>query len=415
MSATVAAALKKIAVALLTDKKALKTIGGIVLGVLIIIIMPIVAVVSLFNGGIEIDTDRLQTMVVENLSAEEQAKLQAVEDTMYAIEDAMLAAGFPARVKEAQVLYVLALSDFADDNGFVEKLVGCFTAEQTDAQLISAVNSAFGTSLAPEDFTQVMQAIRAVYIDTSHYTGPSTKNNLDLVQWAIAAEKAGWGYVWGTFGEVLTESYYEAKAAQYPDEVGGYEDFIRQNWLGGRTADCVGFIKGYGWLNSDTHEIEYGTNGMPDIGADAMYDNATEKGTIDTMDEAERLALPHPECEARNLFVRESRTHRYFLLTAHARVDLKAFSRQQGLRSLSFASADELREILWLETGAVTPLALLNAPDVTLYLDEALLGGRIAVHPNTNTATVWLQTADLVSLLRTQCVPVVAVPFPCLP
>ena len=76
--------------------------------------------------------------------------------------------------------------------------------------------------------------------------------------------------------------------------------------------------------------------------------------------------------------------------------------------------ADELREILWLETGAVTPLALLNAPDVTLYLDEALLGSRIAVHPNTNTATVWLQTADLVSLLRTQCVPVVTVPFPCL-
>lgn len=149
MSATVAAALKKIAVALLTDKKALKTIGGIVLGVLIIVIMPIVAVVSIFNGSIEIDTDRLQTMVIENLSAEEQAKLQAVEDTMYAIEDAMVAAGFPARVKEAQVLYVLALSDFADDNGFVEKMVGCFTAEQTDAQLISAVNSAFGTSSLP--------------------------------------------------------------------------------------------------------------------------------------------------------------------------------------------------------------------------------------------------------------------------
>ena len=76
--------------------------------------------------------------------------------------------------------------------------------------------------------------------------------------------------------------------------------------------------------------------------------------------------------------------------------------------------ADELREILWLETGAVTPLALLNAPDVTLYLDEALLGGRIAVHPNTNTATVWLQTADLVSLLHARGVPVTVVPFPCL-
>ena len=190
MSATVAAALKKIAVALLTDKKALKTVGGIVLGVLIIIIMPLVAVVGIWSGGIEIDTGQLQSMVVDDLSAEEQAKLQAVEDTMVAIEDAMVAAGFPARVKEAQVLYVLALSDFADDNGFVEKLVGCFTEEQTDAQLISAVNAAFGTSLAPEDFTQVMQAIRAVYIDTSHYTDPATKNNLDLVQWAIAAVNA---------------------------------------------------------------------------------------------------------------------------------------------------------------------------------------------------------------------------------
>ena len=39
MSATVAAALKKIAVALLTDKKALKTIGGIVLGVLIYLLV----------------------------------------------------------------------------------------------------------------------------------------------------------------------------------------------------------------------------------------------------------------------------------------------------------------------------------------------------------------------------------------
>ena len=44
MSATVAAALKKVAVYIFTDKKALKTVGGIVLGIIIIIVMPIVAV-----------------------------------------------------------------------------------------------------------------------------------------------------------------------------------------------------------------------------------------------------------------------------------------------------------------------------------------------------------------------------------
>ena len=160
MSATVAAALKKIAVALLMDKKALKTIGGIVLGVLLIIIMPIVAVVNILGGGIEIDTGRLQTMVVDDLSAEERAKLQAVEDTMVAIEDAMVAAGFPARVKEAQVLYILALYDHAQADDFVDKLVWCFAEDQTDAQLIAAVNAAFGKELAAEDYSRIMGQIR---------------------------------------------------------------------------------------------------------------------------------------------------------------------------------------------------------------------------------------------------------------
>lgn len=293
MSATVAAALKKIAVYILTDKKALKAVGGIVLGIIIIIVMPIVAVVSIFNGDLNIDTDRLQAMVVENLSAEEQAKLQLVEDTMYAIEDEMKAAGFGSRSKEAQVLYVLVLSDYAGQSDFVSKLVGCFTADQTDEQLIAAVNAAFGTELKAEDFGKVMGNIRAVYINTSGYTDPTTKNNLDLVQWAIEAENAGWGYVYGTYGSVLDETLLASKISQYPDEVGGYEDFIRQNWLGGRTADCVGLIKGYGWYNTETARTQIGANGMPDIGADTMYENAAEKGTIDTIPEIPGLAVWH--------------------------------------------------------------------------------------------------------------------------
>lgn len=293
MSVTAGAALKKIAVALLTNPKVIKTIGGIVLGIIIIIIMPIVAVVSIFNGGIDLDTDRLQQMVVENLSAEEQAKLQLVEDTMLSIESEMKAAGFSGRVKEAQVLYALVLSDHASESDFVSKLVGCFTADQTDEQLIEAVNNTFGTELTADDFGKIMNNIRAVHIDTSGYTDLTTKNNLDLVQWAIEAEKAGWGYVYGTYGGVFDQTMFDFKLNQYPDEVGSYEEFIRQNWLGGRTSDCVGLIKGYGWLNTESNEIEYGTNGIPDIGADTMYENATEKGTIDTIPEIPGLAVWH--------------------------------------------------------------------------------------------------------------------------
>lgn len=292
MSATVAA-LKKIAVAILSNPKVIKTIGGIVLGIIIIIVMPIVVVVSIFSGDINIDTDRLQQMVVENMSSEEQENLQTIEDIMYTIEDEMIAAGFASRVKEAQVLYVMALSDSADEPDFVSKLIGCFTAEQTDEQLITAVNDAFGTNLTVEDFQKTMGGIRAVYIDTSGYTDPSTKNNLDLAEWAKQAYKSGWGYVFGTYGTVLDESLLTSKISQYPDEVGGNEEFIRQNWLGKRTADCVGLIKGYGWYNTESQSTKIGANGMPDIGADTMYKDATEKGTIDTIPEIPGLAVWH--------------------------------------------------------------------------------------------------------------------------
>lgn len=294
MSASVAAFLKQIAASLLTNKKVLKFIGGVILGVIIIVCIPIYTVVGIFSGDITIDIDRFQELLEQNMSAEDEAMLRQVEQTMIAIEDTMTAAGYPAqRVTEAQVLYVLALSDYASQPGFVDKLTGCFTPEQTDANLISSVNAAFGTNLLTLDFTTIMESIRAVYIDISSYIDPTTKNNLDLVQWAIWAEDRGWGYVWGTYGEVFDQTLYEYKLNQYPEEVGKYAAFIETNWLGGRTADCVGLIKGYGWLNPETQEIEYGTNGMADVGADQMYENATEKGSIDSMPEIPGLAVWH--------------------------------------------------------------------------------------------------------------------------
>lgn len=195
MSATVAAALKKIAVAILSDKKLRKAVLGIVLGIIIIVIMPVVAVIALFNGDINIDTDRLQQIVVEEMSDEEKAKLQAVEDMMKAIETTMTEKGFTAeRTKEAQVLYTLALYDHSKTDGFVDKLVDCFAEDQTDEQLIAAVNSAFGTELKAEDYSKIMNSIRANSINTSGFTDPHSKNNLDLVEWAKQAQSHGWGY-----------------------------------------------------------------------------------------------------------------------------------------------------------------------------------------------------------------------------
>lgn len=133
----------------------------------------------------------------------------------------------------------------------------------------------------------------SIEIDVSAFVDPTTKNATDLVTYAINAYESGWGYVWGTFGSVLTEGLFQAKLDQYPDGVGNYEEFIRNNWVGKRTTDCCGLIKGYGWLDPETMSIDYGTNGMPDLGANQMYYNASESGTIDTIPEIPGLAVWH--------------------------------------------------------------------------------------------------------------------------
>ena len=133
----------------------------------------------------------------------------------------------------------------------------------------------------------------SIDLDISTFTDPTTKNAADLVTYAVHAWESSWGYVWGTYGNMLTESLLTYKVSQYPDGVGNHENFIRGHWLGGRTADCVGLIKGYGWLSPETMTIDYGTHGMPDIGANQMYYNARESGPISTMPDIPGLAVWH--------------------------------------------------------------------------------------------------------------------------
>lgn len=115
-------------------------------------------------------------------------------------------------------------------------------------------------------------------IDTADFIDPSAKNAHDLAAYAVQAWENNWGYVWGTFGNILTPSLLEYKASQYPDGVGKYRAFIEQNYLNRRTTDCIGLVKSYGWFNAETGGIDYGSNGVPDYSANEMYRNAVSKG-----------------------------------------------------------------------------------------------------------------------------------------
>ena len=130
----------------------------------------------------------------------------------------------------------------------------------------------------------------------------------------------------------------------------------------------------------------------------------TEHLAVFSMGELSDVVLPYPEWDAKNLFVRDDKKQNYYLITVRGdkRVDLKAFRREQGLRNLSFASPEDLLEILGLIPGSVSPFGLLNDTEhrVHFYLDQEFEGHPIGVHPNDNTATVWLQAADLMALVQ---------------
>ena len=61
-----------------------------------------------------------------------------------------------------------------------------------------------------------------IELDVSMLTDPTTKNAADLVVYVTNAWDSGWGYVWGTYGQVLTPELLQYKLTQYPDGVGKY-------------------------------------------------------------------------------------------------------------------------------------------------------------------------------------------------
>lgn len=111
--------------------------------------------------------------------------------------------------------------------------------------------------------------------------------NIGLVEHSKKALKERWGYVYGTFGTVLTEQLLKDKLRQYPGNTCQFEPFIRSNWMGRMVTDCVGLIKSYLWWNGS--KAIYSS--LYDVSANGMYEKAKEKGTINTIPEIPGLCV----------------------------------------------------------------------------------------------------------------------------
>lgn len=138
----------------------------------------------------------------------------------------------------------------------------------------------------------------------------------------------------------------------------------------------------------------------------AIKYEVTEHRPIYTVEEGEALKLPHPEAIARTLFLCDDKHQNFWLVTLpkDKKLDLKVLRAQLGSRRLTFASAEELDAMLNLPPGSVTPLGALNDAEgrVPVIIDSAFKESLIGVPLLTNTATIWLNGADLALMLTQQ-------------
>ena len=133
------------------------------------------------------------------------------------------------------------------------------------------------------------------------------------------------------------------------------------------------------------------------------YEIAEHKAVF-TIDEMLECNLPHPEQIAKNLFIRDDKKRKYYLITCleDKKINLKEFRNEHGTRPLTFASEEDLMDKMGLTRGAVTPLGILanEEKDVNVYLDKDYEHKLMGIHPCDNTATVYINTRDVAKLIK---------------
>ncbi|MEF9839464.1 MAG: prolyl-tRNA synthetase associated domain-containing protein [Lachnospiraceae bacterium] len=125
-----------------------------------------------------------------------------------------------------------------------------------------------------------------------------------------------------------------------------------------------------------------------------------EHEPVYTMEDMDRLGLPLKGTLCKNLFLRDSKGKRHFLVTLDEKksVDLKALGRTLGGGNLSFASEERLEKYMGLKQGSVTPFGLMNDTDhaIEFFIDKDLSREKkLGLHPLENTATLFISFKDL--------------------
>jgi len=124
-----------------------------------------------------------------------------------------------------------------------------------------------------------------------------------------------------------------------------------------------------------------------------------EHPPVFTVDEAEQHWAAIDATHCKNLFLRNRKGTRHYLVVAEHRapVSLARVAAVVSDDKLGFASPERLQTYLGLTPGSVSPFGLINdtGRQVRVIVDSGLRQvARIAFHPNINTATLVIAGTD---------------------
>ncbi len=112
-----------------------------------------------------------------------------------------------------------------------------------------------------------------------------------------------------------------------------------------------------------------------------------------TVEDVHRLVPPLPAAKTKNLFFRDKKGKRHFLVIVEGdkRIDIKGLPGALNADKISFGSPDRLKRHLGVDPGSVTLFALVNDTEknVELVIDKSLWeSDAFQFHPLVNTATL---------------------------
>lgn len=131
----------------------------------------------------------------------------------------------------------------------------------------------------------------------------------------------------------------------------------------------------------------------------------TNHPPVPTVEEAAKYWVDIESAHCKNLFFRNHKGNKHYLVLLDHRETLAIKDLEQRLKQgkISFASDKRLDKYLALKAGSVSPFGLINDEDnhVHIFIDENLKkSGRISFHPNDNTATLVITFNDFIKYLE---------------